>query len=50
MMWKSKNRKRVCEYRVLRRIFGPKREEVGGDWRRLPNEVFHKLYTSSGPV
>jgi hypothetical protein len=30
--------------RVLRRIFGPKREEVVGDWRRLLNEELHKLY------
>jgi hypothetical protein len=35
---------RVFENRVLRRIFGPKREEVaGGDWRRLHNEELHKL-------
>jgi hypothetical protein len=31
---------------VLRRIFGPKMEEVLGDWRRLHNEGFHNLYTS----
>jgi hypothetical protein len=30
--------------RVLRRIFGPKREEVTGDWRRLHNEQLHNLY------
>jgi hypothetical protein len=29
---------RVFENRVLRRIFGPKREEVAGGWRRLHNE------------
>jgi len=29
---------------VLRRIFGPKREEVAGGWRRLHNEELHKLY------
>jgi hypothetical protein len=27
-------------------IFGPKREEVAGSWRRLHNEEFHNLYTS----
>jgi len=31
---------------VLRRIFGPKREEVVGGWRRLHNEELHNLYTS----
>jgi hypothetical protein len=36
----------VSENRVLRRIFGPKREEVAEDWRRLHNEELHKLYTS----
>jgi hypothetical protein len=36
----------VFENRVLRRIFGPKREEVVGGWRRLHNEELHNLYTS----
>jgi hypothetical protein len=36
----------VCENRVLRRIFGPKREEVAGGWRRLHNEELHNLYMS----
>jgi len=31
-------RLRVCENRVLRRIFGPKREEVAGGWGRLHND------------
>jgi hypothetical protein len=35
----------VCDNRVLRRIFGPKREEVAGGWRRLHNEELHNLYT-----
>jgi hypothetical protein len=34
----------VFENRVLRRIFGPKRDEVTGDWRKLHNEELHKLY------
>jgi hypothetical protein len=34
------------ENRDLRRIFGPKREEVEGRWRRLNNEELHNLYTS----
>jgi hypothetical protein len=33
----------VFENRMLRRIFGPKREEVAGDWRRLHNEELHNL-------
>jgi hypothetical protein len=36
---------RVCKNRVLR-IFGPKREEVTGDWRRLHNEELHNVYVS----
>jgi hypothetical protein len=31
---------------VLRRIFGPKRDEVLGGWRKLHNEKFHNLYSS----
>jgi hypothetical protein len=34
---------RVLENRVLRRIFGPKKEEVAGGWRRLHNEELHLL-------
>jgi hypothetical protein len=36
----------VFENRVLRRIFGPKRDEVTGDWRKLRNEELHNLYSS----
>jgi hypothetical protein len=36
----------VFENRVLRRIFGPKRDEVTGDWRKLHNEELHDLYSS----
>jgi hypothetical protein len=36
----------VFENRVLRRIFGPKRDEVMGDWRKLHNEELHRLYSS----
>jgi hypothetical protein len=31
---------------VLRRIFGPKRDEVTGEWRKLHNEELHDLYSS----
>jgi hypothetical protein len=36
----------VFENRVLRRIFGPKRDEVIGEWRKLHNEELHNLYSS----
>jgi hypothetical protein len=40
------HRVRVFENRVLRRIFGPKREEVKGEWRKLHSEELHNLYSS----
>jgi hypothetical protein len=36
----------VFENKVLRRIFGPKRDEVTGGWRKLHNEELHDLYSS----
>jgi hypothetical protein len=36
----------VFENRVLKRIFGPKRNEVKGGWRKLHNEEPHSLYSS----
>jgi hypothetical protein len=39
-------RLRVFENRVLRRIFGPKRDEVTGEWRRLHNKELFGLYFS----
>jgi hypothetical protein len=39
-------RLRVFENRVLRGIFGPKRDEVRGEWRRLHNEELNDLYSS----
>jgi hypothetical protein len=41
---------RVFESRVLRRIFGPKRDEVTGEWRRLHNEELNDLYSSPNIV
>ena len=35
----------VFENRVLRRIFGPKRDEVTGKWRKLHNEELNDLYS-----
>jgi hypothetical protein len=36
----------VFENRVLRRIFGPKRDEVTGEWRKLHKEELRNLYSS----
>jgi hypothetical protein len=43
---REEHRLRVFENRVLRRIFGPKRDEVTGGWRKLHNEELHNLYSS----
>jgi hypothetical protein len=40
----------VFENKVLRRIFGPRRDEVTGDWRRLHNEEINVLYSSPNIV
>jgi hypothetical protein len=40
----------VVENRVLRRIFGPTKEEVTGDWRRLHNVELYDLYSSSNII
>ena len=46
----EEHRLRVFEKRVLRRIFGPKRDGVTGEWRKLHNEELNDLYTSSNTV
>jgi hypothetical protein len=43
---REEHRLRVFENRVLRRIFGPKRDEVTGEWRKLHNKELHDLYSS----
>jgi hypothetical protein len=43
-------RLRVFENRVLRRIFGPKRDKVTGEWRKLHNEELNNLYPSPNIV
>jgi hypothetical protein len=43
---REEHRLRVFENRVLRRIFGPKRDEVTGGWRKRHNEELHNLYSS----
>jgi hypothetical protein len=43
---REEHKLRVFENRVLRRIFGPKRDHVMGEWRKLNNEELHILYSS----
>jgi hypothetical protein len=43
---KEESRLRVFENRVLRRIFGPNRDEVTGEWKKLHNEELNDLYYS----
>jgi hypothetical protein len=43
---REKHRLRVFANRVLRRIFGPKKDEVMGEWRKLHNEELRDLYSS----
>jgi hypothetical protein len=40
----------VFESRILRRIFGPKRDEVTAEWRKLHNEEVHMLYSSQNSI
>jgi hypothetical protein len=44
LILKEERRLRVFENRVLRRISGPKRDEVTGEWRKLHNEELNGLY------
>jgi len=46
LTWREERRLRMFESRVLRRIFGPKRDEVTGEWRKLHNEELNDLYSS----
>jgi hypothetical protein len=43
---REEHRLRVFENRVLRRIFGPKTDELTGEWRKLHNKELHNLYSS----
>jgi len=46
LTFREDHRLRVFENRVLRRIFGPKRDEVTREWRKLHNEELNDLYSS----
>jgi hypothetical protein len=46
LILREEHRLRVLENRVLRGIFGPKRDEVIGGWIKLHNEELHNLYVS----
>jgi hypothetical protein len=47
---REEHRLRVSENRVLTRIFGPKRDEVTGKWRKFHNEELHNLYSSPDTI
>jgi hypothetical protein len=47
---REEHRLRVFENKVLRRIFGPQRDEVVGGWRKLHNEELHNLYSSPSKI
>jgi len=46
----GQHRLRAFENRVLTRTFGPKRDEVTGEWRKLHNEVLNDMYSSPNIV
>jgi hypothetical protein len=44
---REEHRLRAFENRILRRIFGPKRDDITGEWRKLHSEDLHILYSSN---
>ena len=47
---REERRMRVFENRVLRKIFGPKRDEVTREWRKLHNEELNDIYSSTNTI
>jgi hypothetical protein len=47
MTLREEHRLTVFENSVLRKIFGPKRDEVTGEWRKIHNEELHNLYSTN---
>jgi hypothetical protein len=50
MTLRGENKLRRLENKVLRRIFGPKKDEVAGGWRKLHNEELHDLCSSTSVI
>jgi hypothetical protein len=50
LILREEHKLRVFENRVLRRIFGPKRDEVTEEWKELHNEELHDLYSSPSTI
>ena len=46
LMLREEHRLRVLENKILRKIFGAKRDEITGEWRKLHNAELHALYSS----
>jgi hypothetical protein len=50
LIFRNEHRLMVIENRSLKRIFGPKRDEVTGEWRKLHSEKLHILYSSTNVI